>query len=211
MRSRQMENDAILKALSLLENANIFLERTVHYDRKATMTVYAVLDLCGERLNFISRRGGSEVHSKTQVVVITEDVQNVHLLLEYRPHIDVSLTCEHDPKLQEYCVVVITEDVQNVHLLLEYRPHIDVSLTCEHDPKLQEYCKGKGVSLYQDFTPANSWVRHHTGLSSSEYRDALKMTGNVAPVRAVPGRTQDNNHCRRCYSEDETLVHVLGS
>ncbi|KAJ4444196.1 hypothetical protein ANN_05986, partial [Periplaneta americana] len=39
-----------------------------------------------------------------QVVVITEDVQNVHLLLEYRPHIDVSLTCEHDPKLQEYCV-----------------------------------------------------------------------------------------------------------
>ncbi|KAJ4430214.1 hypothetical protein ANN_22425 [Periplaneta americana] len=39
-----------------------------------------------------------------QVVVITEDVQNVHLLLEYRPHIDVSLTCEHDPKLQEYCL-----------------------------------------------------------------------------------------------------------
>ncbi|KAJ4444553.1 hypothetical protein ANN_06348 [Periplaneta americana] len=27
-----------------------------------------------------------------------------HLLLEYTPHIDVSLTCEHDPKLQEYCV-----------------------------------------------------------------------------------------------------------
>ncbi|KAJ4436807.1 hypothetical protein ANN_16939 [Periplaneta americana] len=39
-----------------------------------------------------------------KVVVITEDVQNVHLLLEYRPHIDVSLTCEHDPKLQEYCI-----------------------------------------------------------------------------------------------------------
>ncbi|KAJ4445914.1 hypothetical protein ANN_12600 [Periplaneta americana] len=38
------------------------------------------------------------------VVVITEDVQNVHLLLEYRPHIDVSLACKHDPKLQEYCV-----------------------------------------------------------------------------------------------------------
>ncbi|KAJ4445585.1 hypothetical protein ANN_12266, partial [Periplaneta americana] len=40
----------------------------------------------------------------SQVVVITEDVQNVHLLLEYRPHINVSLTCEHDPKLQEYCI-----------------------------------------------------------------------------------------------------------
>ncbi|KAJ4425952.1 hypothetical protein ANN_27578 [Periplaneta americana] len=71
--------------------------------------------------------------------------------------------------------------------------------------------KGKGVSLYQDFTPANSWVRHHTGLSSSEWRDALKMTSNVAPVCAVPDRTQDNNHCRRCHSEVETLAHVLSS
>ncbi|KAJ4438312.1 hypothetical protein ANN_14254 [Periplaneta americana] len=60
MRRRKMENDAILKALSSLENANIFLERSVYYDRKATMTVYAVLDLYGGRLNFISRRGGSE-------------------------------------------------------------------------------------------------------------------------------------------------------
>ncbi|KAJ4442024.1 hypothetical protein ANN_11888 [Periplaneta americana] len=41
---------------------------------------------------------------QSTVVVITEDFQNAHLLLEYRPHIDVSLTCEHDPKLQEYCV-----------------------------------------------------------------------------------------------------------
>ncbi|KAJ4439255.1 hypothetical protein ANN_07375 [Periplaneta americana] len=50
----------------------------------------------------------SELHDcvpfANHVVVITEDVQNVHLLLEYRPHIDVSLNCEHDPKLQEYCV-----------------------------------------------------------------------------------------------------------
>ncbi|KAJ4432415.1 hypothetical protein ANN_21034 [Periplaneta americana] len=40
---------------------------------------------------------------------------------------------------------------------------------------------------------------------------ALKMTGNVAPVRAVSGRTQDNSHCRRCHCEDKTLAHVLGS
>ncbi|KAJ4438925.1 hypothetical protein ANN_14879 [Periplaneta americana] len=46
----------------------------------------------------------STTEGEGKVVVITEDVQNVHLLLEYRPHIDVSLTCEHDPKLQEYCV-----------------------------------------------------------------------------------------------------------
>ncbi|KAJ4432412.1 hypothetical protein ANN_21031 [Periplaneta americana] len=43
-------------------------------------------------------------HVWDMVVVITEDVQNVHFLLEYRPHIDISFTCEHDPKLQEYCV-----------------------------------------------------------------------------------------------------------
>ena len=36
------------------------------------------------------------------------------------------------------------------------------------------------------------------------------MTANVAPVRAVPGRSQDGNRCRRC-SEIETLPHVLGS
>ncbi|KAJ4445607.1 hypothetical protein ANN_12289 [Periplaneta americana] len=47
---------------------------------------------------------GHLVSRPDAVVVITEDVQNVHLLLEYRPHIDVSLTCEHDPKLHEYCV-----------------------------------------------------------------------------------------------------------
>ncbi|KAJ4429181.1 hypothetical protein ANN_26184 [Periplaneta americana] len=36
-----------------------------------------------------------------QVVIITKDVKN-HPLLEYSPHIDVSLTCEHDPKIPEY-------------------------------------------------------------------------------------------------------------
>ncbi|KAJ4438769.1 hypothetical protein ANN_14720 [Periplaneta americana] len=50
------------------------------------------------------RRTHENSSAEPIVVVITEDVQNVHLLLEYRPHIDVSLTCEHDPKLQEYCV-----------------------------------------------------------------------------------------------------------
>ncbi|KAJ4430094.1 hypothetical protein ANN_22303 [Periplaneta americana] len=53
------------------------------------------------------QRTWAELHHRYElcrVVVITEDVQNIHLLLEYKPHIDVSLTCGHDPKLQEYCV-----------------------------------------------------------------------------------------------------------
>ncbi|KAJ4435038.1 hypothetical protein ANN_23611 [Periplaneta americana] len=37
------------------------------------------------------------------------------------------------------------------------------------------------------------------------------MAGNVAAVRAIPGRTMDNNRCRHCGSEIETLPHVLGS
>ncbi|KAJ4451931.1 hypothetical protein ANN_03412 [Periplaneta americana] len=45
---------------------------------------------------------------------------------------------------------------------------------------------------------------------SIEWRDALKMAGNVAAVRAIPGRTIDKC-CRHCGSEIETLQHVLGS
>ncbi|KAJ4434213.1 hypothetical protein ANN_22761 [Periplaneta americana] len=43
-----------------------------------------------------------------------------------------------------------------------------------------------------------------------EWRDGIKMVGNVAAVRAVPGRSQDNR-CRHCHNEVETLAHVLGS
>ncbi|KAJ4450806.1 hypothetical protein ANN_02236 [Periplaneta americana] len=43
-----------------------------------------------------------------------------------------------------------------------------------------------------------------------EWRDDIKMVGNVAAVRAVPGRSQDNR-CRHCQNEVETLAHVLGS
>ncbi|KAJ4452239.1 hypothetical protein ANN_03757 [Periplaneta americana] len=58
--------DSILKALSSLENANIFLERTILSDS-------VLLAICGLGFvwswNFISRRGGSEVHSKTQTYI----------------------------------------------------------------------------------------------------------------------------------------------
>ncbi|KAJ4426738.1 hypothetical protein ANN_26537 [Periplaneta americana] len=47
-------------------------------------------------------------------------------------------------------------------------------------------------------------------LTLSEWIDALKMVGYVAPVRAVPGRSRDGTRCRRCLSEIETLPHILG-
>ena len=37
------------------------------------------------------------------------------------------------------------------------------------------------------------------------------MVANVYPLRAIPGRSQDGNHCRRCGSEIETIGHVLGA
>jgi len=53
-------------------------------------------------------------------------------------------------------------------------------------------------------------VRNQDGLTCGEWIEALKMTANVAPVKAVPGRSQDGSHCRRCRSEFESLAHVLG-
>ncbi|KAJ4438435.1 hypothetical protein ANN_14380 [Periplaneta americana] len=49
-----------------------------------------------------------------------------------------------------------------------------------------------------------------SGLSNSDWRDGIKMVGNVAAVCAVLGRSQDNR-CRHCHNEVETLAHVLGS
>ncbi|KAJ4446098.1 hypothetical protein ANN_12790 [Periplaneta americana] len=58
---------------------------------------------------------------------------------------------------------------------------------------------------------ANKWIRQRDRLTSSEWRQALKMTANVCPLRAIPGRSRDGNHCCRCVSQIETLGHVLGA
>ena len=69
--------------------------------------------------------------------------------------------------------------------------------------------KGKGVVLYQECQSANKWIHPKEGLSTSEWVNTIKMTADVAAVRALQGRSQDGNHCRFC-SEIETLAHVLG-
>ncbi|KAJ4444955.1 hypothetical protein ANN_06754 [Periplaneta americana] len=75
----------------------------------------------------------------------------------------------------------------------------------------QKKHKGKGVLLYQQYTPANKWIRNHKGLSCSEWREAIKMNANVSAVCSVPGRSSGSNLCRRCDREVETLDHVLGA
>lgn len=103
-----------------------------------------------------------------------------------------------------------TEEMKNKHGEYDTKKIRNKLRESEFGKWCQLRSKGQGVCLYKEFPPANRWVRNHDGLSSTEWRDALKMTCNVAPVRAVPGRSLDGNRCRRC-SEPETLPHVLGS
>jgi Reverse transcriptase (RNA-dependent DNA polymerase) len=70
--------------------------------------------------------------------------------------------------------------------------------------------KGKGVCLFEQCPKINQMIYNKRGLSLSEWTNGLKMIGSVAPVRVVPGRSQDGSRCRHC-SEFETLAHVLGS
>ncbi|KAJ4435820.1 hypothetical protein ANN_18439 [Periplaneta americana] len=83
------------------------------------------------------------------------------------------------------------------------------------DKEFDSWCtlpqKGKGVILYKEYAPGNKWLSKPKELSSSEWKDAIKMTANVCPVRALPSRSQNGTHCRHCRSEKETLAHILGA
>ncbi|KAJ4440551.1 hypothetical protein ANN_08696 [Periplaneta americana] len=87
--------------------------------------------------------------------------------------------------------------------------------TLLRDKEFDSWCtlpqKGKGVILYKEYTPGNKWLSKPNGLTSSEWKGATKMTANVCPVRALPGRSQNGTHCRHCQSEKETLAHILGA
>lgn len=86
--------------------------------------------------------------------------------------------------------------------------------------EFSEWCKlphkGRGVELFAEYTPANSWMSTRKGMTISEYTDAIKMIGNVTSCRTTPGRSNNGNQCRRCSvgTENisfETLPHILGS
>lgn len=82
------------------------------------------------------------------------------------------------------------------------------------DKEFAEWCsyphKGKGVKLFSEVPSANKWVRNKQNLSSSEWRDMLKMVAMVPPLRSIPGRSTNTSHCRHC-GVYESLPHVLGS
>ena len=60
--------------------------------------------------------------------------------------------------------------------------------------KCNKWCQlqvhGKGVIPFQQYQPANSWMKSRMVLSSTEWRDSIKFQGNLAPVRVLRGRSQ---------------------
>ena len=83
----------------------------------------------------------------------------------------------------------------------------------EYNKWCQLQVHGKGVILFQQSQPANSLMESRMELSrmelsSMEWRDAVKLQGNLSPIRALHGRCQYNSGCGHC-NERETLPHVL--
>ncbi|KAJ4437697.1 hypothetical protein ANN_17842 [Periplaneta americana] len=113
----------------------------------------------------------------------------------------------HKQMLEELCWAAShwKEDFSIGNVFLKYLHVLHKCLNCLEN-------KGKVSSSIKEFTSANKWIRQpDDSLTSSEWRLALKMTANVCPLLAIPGRSQDRNHCHRCVSEIETLGHVLGA
>ncbi|KAJ4446169.1 hypothetical protein ANN_12862 [Periplaneta americana] len=140
-----------------------------------------------------------------RVVVITEDIQNVHLLLEYRPHIDVSLTCQHDPKLQEYCAYYENNDSFIAAQRLfrrHYNIHRDDPIPSAHAIKIWIHnfeVTGSALKKSSPGTPENinairvSMIRSPTrsarrhaislGLSNTSIRRILHKNLHVHPYK----------------------------
>lgn len=74
--------------------------------------------------------------------------------------------------------------------------------------------KGRGATLFQECIKINKKMNNLDGLTDSEFKDYLKMIGDVAPVRGIKGRSKDGNRCRHCSTNEnfsfESLPHVLG-
>jgi len=145
----------------------------------------------------------------------------------YLQHINICkiLLKEDDPYISKYRQFDIEIQDCLTKLQITFEEFMDIK---EIDvriirKKLQEkeyinWCslpqKGKGAVLYQQCSDINKQINHLDGLTDSEFRDYLKMVGDVAPVRGTKGRSRDGNRCRHCSTNEnyvfESLPHVLG-
>ncbi|OTF79856.1 hypothetical protein BLA29_008148, partial [Euroglyphus maynei] len=56
--------------------------------------------------------------------------------------------------------------------------------------------KGAGVQLFKDTPHTNQWVFNRKSLSISQWTNAIKMSTNCIPVKALPGRCENGTLCR---------------
>ena len=144
---------------------------------------------------------------KTQWEAILQQFNACNILKKSEnPYINQIRNLEAEKKL---CITALGLD--NSEILVK-KPSSDIRGKLRSQA-YNDWCQlrlhGKGVILYDQYPQANSWVTSRLGLTSAEWRDAIKLQGNLAPVRALHGRSQDNTRCRHC-NEPETLPHVLG-
>jgi len=76
----------------------------------------------------------------------------------------------------------------------------------------QEY-QGLGVIHFKVYPKANAWVCDKNRMSSSEWTCTMKLSTGYANLAGVLGNWSraQNDRCRRCGREKETLPHVLGN
>lgn len=124
-------------------------------------------------------------------------------------------------KEKQFCLNALNITQSGNHMLAIQDPSLN-SRKIKKYLRLQEFSKwcklphkGRGVELFAEYTPANSWISSKKGITNSEYTEAIKMIGNVTSCRTTPGRSQNGNRCRRCSVSTEnisyeTLPHILG-
>ncbi|KAJ4446105.1 hypothetical protein ANN_12797 [Periplaneta americana] len=125
-------------------------------------------------------------------------------IIQTRQVYDETIRCAQSLNIVPEDVFHKNEHFLNATKIRNLLRNREFDIWCRHPQK------GKGVVLFKQYPSANKWICKHEGLSNSEWRNGIKMVRNVAAVCAVPGRSQ-NNRCRHCHNEVETLAHILGS
>lgn len=68
--------------------------------------------------------------------------------------------------------------------------------------------RGKGIVLYKEISDTNKLILNKRGMSTSEWIAALKMNANVAAVRVISDRSQDETRRRHGWPETNSCSRL---